>query len=135
MKTMHNDKGIAYYAKKDDQGRNIYSFTENFDDTWTDEDRNQISVFAPQLLTIRSIISEARQTLDGKNPIKAVGLYEIADGLHSLDVLTWHPNTETEENHANLALQALQNLIIAKGIACKLEKTDRNMHQCLYVEP
>lgn len=89
------------------------------------------SVTTQQILVIRSIVSEVRQTLSGSNPIKAIGLNEIADNLYSLDAITWNPTSPEEENHVNLALQTLQNRIIAKGIPCKLD-TDRNTHTCQY---
>jgi hypothetical protein len=43
INTHTNANGIAYYSTADENGETIYSFTEDFEDTWSqdDEDCNQ----------------------------------------------------------------------------------------------
>lgn len=40
MTTHTNKNGINYYSKTDENGEIIYSFTIDFDDTWTQEEQN-----------------------------------------------------------------------------------------------
>ena len=43
INTHTNANGIAYYSTTDENGETIYSFAENFEDIWSqdDEDCNQ----------------------------------------------------------------------------------------------
>ena len=38
--THANAQGIPYFSKVDDDGATIYSFTEDFEDIWTQEDED-----------------------------------------------------------------------------------------------
>jgi hypothetical protein len=37
-----NHNGVTYYSTEDEDGQTIYSFTEDFEDIWTQEDQNAI---------------------------------------------------------------------------------------------
>jgi len=42
--THANANGIKYYSTTDDDGLTIYSFTQDFEDVWTQDDQDAIDV-------------------------------------------------------------------------------------------
>lgn len=42
MTTHTNSNGTTYYSTTDESGQTIYSFTEDFQDIWTQEDQDAI---------------------------------------------------------------------------------------------
>jgi hypothetical protein len=43
--TIHtNTTGTVYYSKTDEDGQTIYSFTQDFDDTWTQEVEDEYEI-------------------------------------------------------------------------------------------
>jgi hypothetical protein len=44
MEIYINTNGIIYYSKTDENGQTIYSFTEDFEDIWTQEVQDEYEV-------------------------------------------------------------------------------------------
>jgi hypothetical protein len=44
MTTHTNKNGIIYYSKTDENGKTMYSFTEDFEDIWTQEVQDEYEI-------------------------------------------------------------------------------------------
>ena len=42
IETLKNQNGETYYSTTDENGQMIYSFTEDFEDIWTQDDQDAI---------------------------------------------------------------------------------------------
>lgn len=85
-----------------------------------------------QLLTLRNIVAETRQTIDGDSPLYVVTLHESDMDTHHLEVHVWHTRTQQEEQAMHAAVFGLRDRIRNAGIPCDLQLADKGIYQDTY---
>ena len=89
-----------------------------------------------QLNTLHSIVSEARQTIDGDSPIRSIDLCQHETGI-ALDVTTWRTHNAKDEGIMHRAVMGLEKHIISKDLPCTIylytgDSTEGLTHTCNY---
>ncbi len=80
-----------------------------------------------QAAVLRSIVSDARQTVEGDTYIYGIEFYDTA-----LDILVWHAATQQEEQAMHTEVFALRDRIRESGVPCDPQIVEKGTYRATY---